>query len=169
MNYVFNEKEMASARRKKRIILISYLIIFIVFLITVLCIVFVPSRNFSRHYHWVLVIINITLTTLFLCGSLFFYGLKFRLIRYYTRMFRDMDSGLKDEATGVFVEYDKTFTTKDGLTFYSLVLDAVPLRRDDISIRKVLIEHTRPEPDILAGERVRVVTHANILVAWERV
>jgi len=84
-------------------------------------------------------------------------------------MFRDMDSGLKDEATGVFVEYDKTFTTKDGLTFYSLVLDAVPLRRDDISIRKVLIEHTRPEPDILAGERVRVVTHANILVAWERV
>ena len=156
-------------RRLRSIILISYLLLFAVFLTVVFCIAFVPSRDFSRRYQWILIIINITITTLFLCGSLFFYGLKFRRVRYYARMFRDMESGLKDEATGIFVEYDKTLTTKDGLTFYSLVLDAVPLRRDDISIRKVLIEHTRPKPDLLEGERVKVVTHANILVAWERV
>jgi len=168
MNYIFDEQERIKARSIKKIMLFSYLLLFAIFLTAVLLIAFVPSRDVSRRFHILFVIINASITIVFLCFSLFFYVLKFKPIRFYVRMFRDMDSGLQDEATGIFVEYDKSITTKDGLSFYSLVLDAVPLRRDDISIRKVLIEKSRPKPDLITGERVKVITHANILVAWEK-
>jgi len=169
MNYIFTPQEQERARRKKRNLLIMYFVILALFLAVVLGITFIPPRNVSRRFQPLFVITNITLTTFMGGFSLFFFALKFRLVRYYAKMFRDMNSGLKDEATGIFVEYDQSLTTKDGLTFYSLVLDAVPLRRDDISIRKVLIEHTRPKPELNVGDRVKVVTHANILVSWEKV
>jgi len=167
MNYVFSSQEKEQARRQKRNLLLLYFGILAVFLAIVLCVMFIPPREVSRQYEPLFIIINITLTALMGGFTLFFFALKFRLVRHYAKLFRDIDSGLKDETTGVFVEYDPALTSKDGLTFYSLVLDAVPLRREDISIRKVLIEHSRPKPELISGQGVKVITHANILVAWE--
>ena len=168
MNQVFSDSEISRARHLKRMMLILYFLSLGVFLGIALVLIFAPSRAWSRDNQVVLIIAGVTLTTLFGGFSLFFFGVKFRLVRHYARMFRDMKSGLKDEVVGVFVEFDESLSTKDGLTFYSLVLDNLALRREDISIRKVLIEHTRPKPELTAGQKVRVVTHANILISWEK-
>ena len=83
-------------------------------------------------------------------------------------MLRDMERGLKDTSEGTFLRYDDTVTMKDGVYFYSMELDCKPLRRDDITLRKVLIERTVPKPEFSEGDKIRFVTHANILVSYEK-
>ena len=48
-----------------------------------------------------------------------------------------------------------------------MVLKTRPLRRDDIDERKLLIEHTVPKIELNEGARLKLMSHANILVAYE--
>ncbi len=82
-------------------------------------------------------------------------------------MLRDMDTGLKDTIEARFMGYDDALGMKDGVYFYSMLLKTRPLRRDDIDERKLLIEQTVPKPDLIEGTKLKVVSHANILVAYE--
>ena len=56
---------------------------------------------------------------------------------------------------------------KDGVYFYTMVLKTKPLRRDDIDERKLLVEHTVPKIELTEGTRLKLISHANILVAYE--
>ena len=120
-----------------------------------------------RTYTPLLAFLSALVGTGFACGSLFFFAVKYRLTRKYVRMLRDMDRGLKDTFEGTFLGYEDTLGMKDGVYFYSMVLKTRPLRRDDITERKLLIEQTVPKIKLNEGAKLRFVSHANILVAYE--
>ena len=123
--------------------------------------------NADRSLHIPFTVLSILLTAVFGGFTLFHFSIKFKLTHKYCRMLRDIERGLKDTMTGTFLRFDDTIQTKDGVYFYDMELDCKPLRRDDITLRKVLIEHTIPHPDFCEGDKIKFTTHANILVSYE--
>lgn len=171
MTYVFSEKEKAAARREKKILFWTWFALLIVYLGALASLISVDlylvevHRNRS-HTFW-MGALSTVLTIAFFSYTLFFYAIKFRLTRRYVRMLRDMDKGLKDEFEGTFMGYDESLGMKDGVYFYSMMLKTKPLRRDDIDERKLLIEQTVPKIELTEGAKLKLVSHANILVAYE--
>ncbi|MDE6398070.1 MAG: hypothetical protein K2L51_01990 [Clostridiales bacterium] len=171
MTNVFSEEEKAKARRTKKRLFWSWFACLIAAVAIVLTLVLVDlylvGEKRVRSYTPMLAFLSALVGTGFACGSLFFFAIKYRLTRKYVRMLRDMDRGLKDAFEGTFLGYEDAISMKDGVYFYSMVLKTRPLRRDDITERKLLIEQTVPKIPLGEGAKLRLVSHANIMVAYE--
>ncbi|MCI8459050.1 MAG: hypothetical protein HFE46_05235 [Clostridia bacterium] len=171
MTYVIDEQEKAKARRTKKRLFWSWFacLTAAVLIVTALTLTafFLVENYRNRSYTPLFAVAAAFVAIGFACGSLFFFAVKYRLTRKYVRMLRDMDTGLKDTIEARFMGYDDALGMKDGVYFYSMLLKTRPLRRDDIDERKLLIEQTVPKPDLIEGTKLKVVSHANILVAYE--
>ncbi|MDR0426703.1 MAG: hypothetical protein LBH24_06010 [Clostridiales bacterium] len=171
MEYIFNEQERQDAYRTKRRLWLFWIAVLVVFLAVEAALITVNlvdvSTTRSRRFYVPFAILGITAAVLFAGFSLFFFSVKFRLTRKYVKMLRDIDRGLKDTTVGRFTAFDEDIGEKDGVFFYSMILECNPLKRGDITTRKVLIEKTKPKPDVSPGDRLRFTTHANILVSYE--
>lgn len=171
MTTLFSEEDKAAAWRVKKRLLWMWFGLLFIYLAAVGVMMGVNlwqvETTASRALRVPFTVLCVALSVLFGGFSLFFFSIKFRLTRKYCRMLRDIERGLKDTAEGTFLKYDDTVTMKDGVYFYSMELDCKPLRRDDITLRKVLIEQTIPKPDLREGDVLRFTTHANILVSYE--
>ena len=169
---VFTEQEKKDAFAEKKKLWTIWFIALGVYLlleaimITINIVLIVTER--SRVVYMPFMIISIVLCVIFGFGSMFFFSIKFRLTSKYCRMFKEMKAGLKDKTHGKFVRIEPDIMEKDGVFFYALVLDCPPLRRGDITERKVLVERNHSLPDFVVGERIDFITHANILMAYER-
>ena len=171
MTNVFSDKEKESAKKEKSFLfwtwfagLMAVLVLDVVLVVVALYRVEVLR---DRDYTILLGVIAGFVSMAYACYSLFFFAIKFRLTRKFVRMLRDMDRGLKDTFEGKFICYEDALSTKDGVYFYTMVLKTRPLRRDDIDERKLLIEHTIPKLELEEGTKLRLVSHANILVSYE--
>lgn len=122
---------------------------------------------YSRAFRAAATAICIIATTLFFWFTLFFFSVKYRLTKHFCKMLSDAQTGVSDTAEGVFIAFNDEKECKDGVDFYSMLLDVKPLKRDDVTLRKVLIERTRPRPPFEAGMKIRLRAHANILMAYE--
>lgn len=173
MTALFGEKEKKEAFAEKKKLLIIWFVILGVFvvaeavMITVNCVLIYTAR--SRAVYYPFMITSIILSIAFSSFSLFFFSIKYRLTSRYCRMLNGMKFGLKDKGKGKFLEIDPTITEKDGVFFYSLVLDCPPLRRGDITERKILVERTHSLPDFNIGDTIKFITYANMLVAYEKI
>ena len=78
-----------------------------------------------------------------------------------------MERGLKDTFDATFLGYNDGIESKDGVFFYTMHLKTRPLRRDDIDERKLLIEYTIPKIEFAEGTKLRITSHANVLVGYE--
>lgn len=168
---MFSPEEIAGAKRTKKRLLISWFVILGVYLALMGTLIGVNIYRVNvfrdRSTQVWMTAVAIILTILFVCYTMFFFSIKFRLTRKYVRMLKDMATGLKDEAYVTFLEYDENVSMKDGVYFYTMVVDAKPLKREDITERRVLIEHTIDKPPLEQGQRMKIVTHANILMAYK--
>ena len=173
MTAVFTEKEKKDAFGERKKLLTIWFVALGVYLaleavmITVNIVKVVQYRDRSLYVPFMLA--SIFLCTLFGSGSLFFFAIKFRLTRKYCRMLRDMKQGLKDKGQGVFIAIDPEISEKDGVFFYKMVIDCPPMKRGDITTREIMIERNHSLPAFETGDVIRFVTHANILMAYEKV
>lgn len=168
---MFTEADKTLARGQRNRLLLVWFILLGVYLAAVGTMIGVNLYQVivyaDRTYRALYTALSAILTALFGGYTLFFFSLKFRMTHKYCKMLKDIDRGLKDTTDGSFLRYDDTVTMKDGVYFYAMELDCKPLRRDDITLRKVLIEHTAPKPDLYEGDKIRFTTHANILIEYE--
>lgn len=171
MTEVICESEKTTARRKKKALFWSWFACCMATLLVVGALIgieaYLVGAKRDRSYTFLLAFLSALLAFGFMAGSLFFFSIKYRLTRKYVRMLRDMEQGLKDTIEGKFLRYDDEISTKDGVFFYTMVLKTRPLRRDDIDERKLLVEQTIPKIALNEGDRLKIVSHANILVAYE--
>lgn len=171
MTAVFSEKEKQEAFALKKRLLAYWFTALGVFLAAVIvmivinCVLIYTSR--SRAVHIPFMVTSIVLSVVFSCGSVFFFSIKYKLTSRYCRMLGDMERGIKERGSGVFMGIDRSITEKNGVYFYSVTLDCPPLKRDDITERKILVERTHSLPAFAPGDRIKFITHANILVAYE--
>ena len=171
MTDVFTESEKAEARRERKRLLgiwIAILVIYVVLFGTMLgmSIYLVDGLRIRTHTWW-LGTLSAIITIAFASFTIFFFSIKFKLTNKYVKMLNDMDTGLKDDIVARFVGYEDAITLKDGVYFYTMVLKTRPLRRDDIDERKLLIEHTIPKLELNEGAKLRLISHANILMSYE--
>jgi hypothetical protein len=168
---VFSEKEKKEVFALKKRLLAYWFTALGVFLAAVIvmivinCVMIYTSR--SRAVHIPFMVTSIVLSVLFSCGSVFFFSIKYKLTSRYCRMLTDMGRGIKERGSGVFIDTDRSITEKNGVYFYSIMLNCPPLKRDDITERKILVERTHSLPAFSPGDRIKFITHANILVAYE--
>lgn len=171
MTEMFSQADKTQSRAERKKLLILWFAALAVYLVAVGVMIGVNlyqvETTASRALQVPFTVLAVALSVLFGCFTLFFFSIKYRLTAKYCRMLKDIDRGLKDTTEGTFLRYDDTITMKDGVYFYSMELDCKPLRRDDITLRKVLIEQTIPHPDVAEGEKIRFTTHANILISYE--
>lgn len=173
MTAVFTEKEKKEAFGERKKLLTLWFIALGVYLaleavmITLNIVAVVRDRDRSLYVPFMLT--SIILCTLFGSGSLFFFAIKYRLTRKYCRMLRDMKQGLKDKGQGVFIAINPEISEKDGVFFYRMVIDCPPMKRGDITTREILIERNHALPAFETGDVIRFITHANILMAYEKV
>lgn len=173
MTTVFTEKEKKEAFGERKRLLTLWFVALGVYLaleavmITLNIVAVVRDRDRSLYVPFMLT--SIILCTLFGSGSLFFFAIKYRLTRKYCRMLRDMKQGLKDKGQGVFIAINPEISEKDGVFFYRMVIDCPPMKRGDITTREILIERNHALPAFETGDVIRFITHANILMAYEKV
>lgn len=171
MTEMFSQADKTQSRAERKKLLILWFTALAVYLVAVGVMIGVNlyqvETTASRALQVPFTVLAVALSVLFGCFTLFFFSIKYRLTAKYCRMLKDIDRGLKDTTEGTFLRYDDTITMKDGVYFYAMELDCKPLRRDDITLRKVLIEQTIPHPDVAEGEKIRFTTHANILISYE--
>jgi heme/copper-type cytochrome/quinol oxidase subunit 2 len=168
---LFGDNDIAKARAAKRRMLICWFAALAVVLGVVLTLMFVNLYRVRVYHDRSLrgagTAVSVILAIVFTGGSTFFFSIKFRLTRKYVRMLRDMERGLKDETEVKFKSFDDAIVFKDGVYFYTMVTDAKPLKREDITERRVLIEHTVKKPEFTEGQRIKITTHANILISYK--
>lgn len=168
---LFSPEEIAGAKKTKKLLLVSWFVILAVYLAFLGSFIGVNIYRVNvfrdRSTQGWMTAVSIFLTILFVCYTMFFFSIKFRLTRKYVRMLKDMATGLKDETYVTFLEYDENVSMKDGVYFYTMVVDAKPLRREDITERRVLVEHTIEKPPLESGQRLKIITHANILMSYK--
>jgi hypothetical protein len=109
---------------------------------------------------------NILLTALYACGMYFFFSIKFKLTRRFNAMLKGFDTGLSEERYGVFVSFDDTEAQKDGVYCYTMLTTEHYDKRGIPSERRIMIERTRPHPEIDEGDTVHYFTHANFLMRY---
>ncbi len=171
MTAVFTEKEQKESFAIKRKLFTMWLISLIVYVtliaaMVVINVVFISlyrSRAVYKPFQYA----SIALSIIFSCGSVFFFSIKYRLTSKYCRMLRDMKVGTKEKNHGKFLRIDPDVTTKDGVFFYGIYLDCPPIKRGDITERKILVERTHSLPKFNPGDEIKFITYANILVAYE--
>ena len=111
--------------------------------------------------------LNIVLTSIFGIASLFFFSVKFRMVRAYVKFYHGVQKGLKETSRGVFAGWKDEIVTKDGLECYGFVSIEAVKKRPDMPEREVLIEHTVARPNFNIGDKLRYATYGNVLVAYE--
>lgn len=171
MTEIFSLAQKTKARKAKRNLWLIWGVAFAVYLAIVITLIavdiYIVTVYRDRSYMLWMMLVCIAASILFGGFSLFFFSIKFRLTSKYVRMLKDIERGLRDTIEAKFISYDESITNKDGVFFYSMILDTRPLRREDITERKMLVEQTVPKPQLIEGTVMRVVSHANILVSYE--
>lgn len=171
MTAVFSEKEKKQAFATKRRMLIIWWALFALTVAAIAAMAVINSvmiyDSGDRSLKIPFMLASMALAIAFGCGSVFFFGIKYRLTSRYCRMLTGMKRGIKDRSHGRFVAIDPKITEKDGVFFYGLILDCEPMKRGDVGERKVLVEKNHSLPKMDEGEEIKFITHANILVAYE--
>lgn len=168
---LFSEKDKNKARNQKKQLLIFWFCLLAIYLVLVGLFIGLNIYQVnvlrSRENHVLFAGLSMAFSIIFAGFSFFFFSIKYRLTRKYVKMINDMDKGLTDEETVKFMDFSPTVVTKDGVYFYGMVCEARPLKREDIATRTILIEQSIELPDFYPGDRIRVVTHANILLSYK--
>ncbi len=172
MTSVFSKAEEYLAQRtRKRMrilyfsILAVYVLAFLFMIIFDLIMVFnYRNRSFTEIFKWT----TVGMSILFGWFSVFFWGTKYHYTKKYALMFKNIKEGLKDKSEGVFVGYTFEIRTKDGVEFYSMKLRCEGKdRRYDSVVREVLVYREVPPIPLAFGQKIKFITHSNILIAFE--
>ena len=122
------------------------------------------DRTYTEIFKWT----SVGISVLFGWFSIFFWSTKYHYTKKYALMFKNINEGLKDHGEGIFVGYVFEIRTKDGVEFYSMKLKCEAKdRRYDSVVREILVYREVPPIPLGVGQKIKFVTHSNILIAFE--
>ena len=164
-------EEFLARRTKKRLRILYFTLLALYVSALVFMIVFALVRvNTLQDRSWLtpFTVVSILLSIAFGWFSLVFFSIKFRLTKKYVKMFDDFQTGIKEAEACTFVSYDPTVRVKDDVEFYVMNVKTPAKSRLYENIdREVLVYKQSPMLDIRAGQKMKIITHSSILVAFE--
>ena len=169
----YTDAEMYSAKKQKKKTLIIYFIVLGVYIAASLAFLTyfwtLPYSGYRDTAHKISLIKwgHYSLTAIFVIFSFIYLGIKFKRVNRYYKLCLHMSTGLREQSTGNFFEYDENIQDKDGVDFKSLVFIEWNKYKKDFFERKVLVFNELPFPEIAEGANVSYVTQGNVLISYE--
>ena len=112
-------------------------------------------------------IIEYSLTVLFVIFSFIYLGIPFKRVNKYYKLCQHLESGIREEYQGEFIEYDEEKTIKDGVDMKALMFSEYNQVKRVNFDRKVLVFYEKPFPEIPQGAIVKFITQGNVLISYE--
>ncbi len=156
-------------RKRMRIFYFTLLAIYVIGVMFMLVFNLIMVNNYGiRDYIEVCKWTTVGVSLAFGWFSIFFWCTKYRYTKSYANLFKSIKNGLKDKSEGVFTGFVFEIRTKDGVEFYSMKVKCEPKdRRFETVDREILIYREVPPLPVAYGQKIRFITHSNILIAFE--
>lgn len=168
---VYTDKEIKSAERERKKLLVLWLVALAVTVaaeITMFVVHFVRVQNYlDRTMQTPLMLVSLFLAIAFCFFSLFFFGIKYRYTKAYCKLYRDMVNGPKSKSSGVVLEICDTITENYSVQFRSVKVECPPIRREQRNVRTLLIEKDHSLPELVPGTKINFIAQSNIILGYE--
>ena len=112
--------------------------------------------------------LTIILTILWGGALIFLWEMKLSPVLAYRRYLRSVAQGMTRTAEGVLVSLAEEGTFKEGV-FFSVMILNVDEKMDPEGERLFYVDRCKTRPALVPGDRVRVTSHGNYVVSWEKI
>ena len=173
MTEYYTDAELQSAKKQKKKSLTAYFVVLGVYV--AICVAFfiyyrtLPYAGYRDTGNKIALIkwMHYGITAIFVIFSFVYLGIKFKRVNRYYKMCLHLSTGIREQSTGSFLEYDENIQDKDGVDFKSLVFIEWNKYKNDFFERKVLVFYEKPFPEIPESANVSYITQGNVLISYE--
>ena len=167
METIFQDQDLIAAFSQKRRLFWIYIAVAAVFAALLIgCIVWFVSLPYEDDLAYLPQLILCVGACLFIIFSYVYLGIKFQRSRKYYKMISSLSIGIKHVNNSYFLRYDEP-ELKDSVDYYVLTMCEWNKKKSEYLDRKIYCEKEKPLPAFQAGDKVRYLTHGNIMIAYE--
>ncbi|PWM70670.1 MAG: hypothetical protein DBX59_10295 [Bacillota bacterium] len=169
MEKIYSESDFAAIGRQKKKYLIIY---FVVLGLYVAASAAVWTAYFLQPYQspniWWIKLIGFVLAALFVVFSFIFLGIPYKRVKNYYKLLKGVEVGTSNGTVGEFDRYGTELEIRDGLEFSTLYFLEYNTKKQEFFERKVWMDTEKTPPEFSEGEHIKVYTHGNVLVGFDR-
>ncbi len=167
METIFQDQDLITAFSQKRRLFWIYIAVAAVFAALLIgCIVWFVSLPYEDDLAYLPQLILCVGACLFIIFSYVYLGIKFQRSRKYYKMISSLSIGIKHVNNSYFLRYDEP-ELKDSVDYYVLTMCEWSKKKSEYLDRKIYCDKEKPLPVFQAGDKVRYLTHGNIMIAYE--
>ena len=165
---LYDGSEYERERRRKKLWLTVWLVVTVlVFLANVGLFVYFWLQPYQWSGRTTLFVIQIVNVAVYGCLSFAFFALKYRRLKCYCKVLKNMNTGLKEIDTAEYLGVSAADEVKEGVDFFVLLFLEWNDKKQNYFERKLLVDKEKELPALQEGDIVHFVTQANMLFAWE--
>ncbi len=169
MENIYSERDFAAIGRQKKIFMAVY---FVILGIYVAASAGVWALYFLQPYQspniWWIKLIVFVLAALFVIFSFVYLGIPFKRVRNYYKFLKGVEVGTSNGTVGEFDRYGAELEIRDGLEFSTLYFLEYNTKKQEFFERKVWMDTEKRPPEFEKGEHLKIYTHGNVLVGYEK-
>lgn len=167
MTEYFDKEEVNKTKKKRKKLLTVFFCVLAAYLATVIIFI-IEAYNLPYGKSFALYkLVEYTITALFVIFTFIFLGIPFRRLNRYYKLLINLETGIREENTAVFLDYDDTLHDKDGVDCKALTFLEWNKYKKDYFERKVLVFYEKDFPDIPVSAEVKFITQGNFLIEYE--
>lgn len=117
---------------------------------------------------WWIKLIMFVLAGIFVIFSFIYLGIPFKRILNYYKILKGVEEGTSNGTVGEFDRYSTELEVRDGIEFHTIYFLEYNTKKQEFFERKVWMDSEKPMPEFTKGEHIKIYTHGNMLVAFER-
>ncbi len=167
MTQLYSDRDLYEAYRQKRKLLFGLLFATALWLVGFsVCIalyVMLPYNDPNGTWYTVAACVW---TGLYLLFCFPYLGISYKRCRAYYKMLTYISVGLKEYFVAPFAYVDD-WTTHDGVDVNVAVFTVRGVKRDEEMKRQIFVDGEKDFPPFEEGDHVRMITHGNLLIAYE--
>jgi hypothetical protein len=167
MTTIYTDSDLLKAYKQKRKIFSVFFIILIIYLFVCITLsIYFSQLPYKDSQQNLIKFIVFALTFIFISFSMPYMGIKYKRIRYYYKMLKNISEGINEKNLSIFDRVDKT-DTRDFVDMHVLILKEWSEKRKDYFERKLYIDSEKPLPSFIKGDAIRYISHGNLMLEYE--
>ncbi len=169
MTVIFHDGDLVSSYSQKRRLFWIYMATAAAMAALLIgCIVWFVSMPYKDELAYLPQLILCAGACVFVIFSYVFLGIKYQRVRKYYKMLASLSVGIKHVNNSYFLRYEAP-ELKDSVDYYVLTMCEWSKKKSLYLDRKIYCDKEKPLPVFKAGDKVRYLTHGNIMISYETV
>ncbi len=166
-NYFNNDILVQAKTQRKKTLTVYFIILALYLAMSVVVLVRYLQLPFASPKITVLKTVEFVLTFIMFIFSFIYLGIKYKRVNKFYVMCKHMSTGLREENTASFFEYDESLSVKDGVDVKALVFLQWNKFKNEYFERKVWVFFEKPFPEFNQNDTVKFVTQGNMLISYQ--